>query len=119
MTREELQHRTDVQSAYLEGKLIQIMYRNDYDRKWVDAPNPSFDWDHYDYRVKPELKYWRAECGGQYFYIASNMCVFSEKEIFTGLDNAHHKIGNYFETQEEAETIAEEFKQILTKHRNA
>ena len=42
-----------------------IQYQDD-DGRWVDTPNPVFDWSRWEYRVKPESKYRpfkdKAEC---------------------------------------------------------
>lgn len=116
MTREELQHRTDVQAAYLAGKSIQIRYRNDYGCCWEDIPTPGFDWDYCDYRVKPEQ--WRAARGGQYYYINEAFEVKEDAEDLCGLDDNRYRAGNYFKTIEEAAAVVEEIEAILTKHRN-
>ena len=39
-----------VMKAFEEGKKIQCLIAN----RWLDAENPSWDWFHYDFRVKPE-----------------------------------------------------------------
>lgn len=54
MTREETNEVIKVMSAYVNGKKIQ--YQND-DGRWVDTPNPLFDWSRWEYRIKPEPKY--------------------------------------------------------------
>ena len=45
-----------VMQAFKEGKAIQYWARcnRGTDENWGDAPNPSWDWSAYDYRVKPE-----------------------------------------------------------------
>ena len=40
--------------AHSEGKAIQVAYANDGD--WMDATDPSFNFDSCKYRVKPEYK---------------------------------------------------------------
>lgn len=54
MTREETNEVIKVMSAYVNGKKIQ--YQND-DGRWVDTPNPLFDWNRWEYRIKPEPNY--------------------------------------------------------------
>ena len=54
MTREEINEVIKVMSAYVNGKKIQ--YLND-DGRWVDTPNPLFDWSRWEYRIKPEPNY--------------------------------------------------------------
>ena len=54
MTREETNEVIKVMSAYVNGKKIQ--YLND-DGRWVDTPNPLFDWSRWEYRIKSEPNY--------------------------------------------------------------
>ena len=54
MTREETNEVIKVMSAYVNGNKIQ--YLND-DGRWVDTPNPLFDWSRWEYRIKPEPNY--------------------------------------------------------------
>ena len=57
MTREELKEAAKVMEAYANGKKIQCNYNCQDDEGWVDTDNPSFNWDKYVYRIKPEPKY--------------------------------------------------------------
>lgn len=50
MTIEEMMA---VLTAYKEGKKIQVKVHDD----WLDEPNPSFDFSHITYRIKPEPHY--------------------------------------------------------------
>ena len=63
MTQEEAKEAIKVMSAYVNGKTIQYL---DDDGRWVDTPNPVFDWSRWEYRVNPESKYRpfkdKAEC---------------------------------------------------------
>ena len=43
--------------AYANGKKIQCNYNCQDNEGWVDTDNPSFNWDKYVYRIKPEPKY--------------------------------------------------------------
>lgn len=54
MTQEEINEVIKVMSAYVNGKKIQ--YLND-DGRWVDTPNPLFDWSRWEYRIKPQPNY--------------------------------------------------------------
>ena len=54
MTREEINEVIKVMSAYVNGNKIQ--YLND-DGRWVDTPNPLFDWSRWEYRIKPQPNY--------------------------------------------------------------
>lgn len=55
MTRENTAECNKVMQAYVEGKTIQ--YTNAEMEDWIDIESPDWDWDSYDYRVKPEPKY--------------------------------------------------------------
>lgn len=46
-----------VMQSYAEGKKIELRYNRWNGEKWVDVCNPSWAWNEYDYRVKPEPKY--------------------------------------------------------------
>ena len=54
MTIEKIKEIVKVMEAYINGKKIQ--YLDEYN-EWIDAPNPSFNWSNYVYRIKPEPKY--------------------------------------------------------------
>ena len=54
MTREETREAVKVMVAYANGKEIQYL---DDNNKWIDTPNPVFDWSRWAYRIKPEPKY--------------------------------------------------------------
>lgn len=117
MTKEELQHRTYIQAAYLSGQLIQLRYRNEFNPKWIDVQNPSFDWECYDYRIKPVA--WRAHKGEDYYFISAEGKVMKSTEDLSIVDNNRHSIFNYFKTSDEAGIVAEEFRQLLIKHTDA
>lgn len=55
MTREEATHLSDVLKAYSEGKPIQRATKGKND--WWISDYPTFEFDRYDYRIKPEPKY--------------------------------------------------------------
>lgn len=114
MTKEELQHRTNIQAAYLAGQPIQIRYRNEFNPKWIDSPNPSFDWECYDYRIKPGL--WRAKQGDIYYFIADIGEVVRTKEVYCVSDSRRYIIGNYFATEEKAQQCLKELKEVFLKH---
>lgn len=54
MTREETREAVKVMVAYANGKEIQYL---DDNNKWIDTPNPVFDWSRWAYRVKPKQEY--------------------------------------------------------------
>ena len=57
MTKEELKEAAKVMEAYANGKEIQCNDNYLGFGKWVTTDNPSFNWDKYAYRIKPEPKY--------------------------------------------------------------
>ena len=57
MLIEELKEAAKVMEAYANGKKIQCNYNRQDNEGWVDTNNPSFNWDKYAYRIKPEPKY--------------------------------------------------------------
>ena len=57
MIREELKEAAKVMEAYANGKKIQCNYNIQDNEGWVDTDNPSFNWDKYVYRIKPEPEY--------------------------------------------------------------
>ena len=69
-----------VMQAAKEGKTIQSRRRHprpDIDACWRDAPEPSWNWSTYDYRVKPEPRrvwlnwYPTMNCRSLYYYYDS------------------------------------------------
>jgi hypothetical protein len=70
MTIEELRKQTAIQQAWLRGKQIQIR-RKTNGAEWFDmtlaasATKVWFEWDEYDYRIKPTpLVVYVPDCGG-------------------------------------------------------
>ena len=57
MTIKEIRNAAKVMEAYANGKKIQCNYNCQDNEGWVDTDNPSFNWDKYAYRIKPEPKY--------------------------------------------------------------
>ena len=61
MNREELKRRTEIQQAYLDGETIECGKRifdsgHDYGvDKWETIELPIFNWEKFDYRVKPKV----------------------------------------------------------------
>ena len=57
MTTEEIKEAAKVMEAYANGKKIQCNDNYLGNGEWVTTDNPSFNWDKYMYRIKPEPKY--------------------------------------------------------------
>ena len=57
MTVQEIREAAKVMEAYANGKKIQCNDNRLGNGEWVTTDNPSFNWDKYAYRIKPESKY--------------------------------------------------------------
>ena len=57
MTTEEIREAAKVMEAYANGKEVQCNDNRLGNGKWITTDNPSFNWDKYTYRIKPEPKY--------------------------------------------------------------
>ena len=57
MTVQEIREAAKVMEAYANGKKIQCNDNHLGNGEWVTTDNPSFNWDKYAYRIKPEPKY--------------------------------------------------------------
>lgn len=55
MTKEETAECIKVMQAYVEGK--QIQYADAETEDWIDIESSEWDWDNYDYRIKPGPSY--------------------------------------------------------------
>ena len=57
MTVQEIREAAKVMEAYANGKKIQCNDNHLGNGEWVTTDNPSFNWDKYAYRIKPEPNY--------------------------------------------------------------
>ena len=57
MTTEEIRDAAKVMEAYANGKEVQCNDNRLGNGEWITTDNPSFNWDKYTYRIKPEVKY--------------------------------------------------------------
>ena len=57
MTVQEIREAAKVMEAYANGKKIQCNDNRLGNGEWVTTDNPSFNWDKYAYRIKPNPKY--------------------------------------------------------------
>nr|DAO50093.1 MAG TPA: hypothetical protein [Caudoviricetes sp.] len=55
MTKEDIAECIKVMQAYVEGK--QKQYVDSETEDWADIESPIWNWDTYDYRIKPEPEY--------------------------------------------------------------
>lgn len=74
------------------------------------------------YEYDPEKKkvwkkMWRAEVGNYYYFIDNYLSIMRWRDDRSIVDNYNHAIGNYFRTCEEAEEVAEKFREILNSRK--
>ena len=61
-----------------------------------------------------ELPRWRTKKGEEYFFISEGALeVYSENEDFDEVDDSRHGSGNYFKTEEAAERVAKQIREIF------
>ena len=106
----------------------------------INVPNKGFGFGHY-YEIRPatesekqrlldalakegycwnadkkeleKLSRWRADANQNYFYITSKLEVGIEDEVFDSIDNARYNSCNYFKTEEAAERVANQIRDIF------
>ena len=54
MTREEARKAAEVMMAYADGNEIEFLNSG---KEWINTLNPMFDWQMFDYRIKPKPTY--------------------------------------------------------------
>ena len=69
--------------------------------------------------IKPEFKRWRAKDGEPYFYVNHDAGVLSSREDLCPVDNDRHRLGNYFQTKEEAQAHVNYLKAIAVVREDA
>lgn len=57
MTVQEIREAANVMEAHANGNKIQYNDNRLGNGEWVTTDNPSFNWDKYTYRIKPESQY--------------------------------------------------------------
>lgn len=60
-----------------------------------------------------ENKRWRSEVYGIYYYVTGSGYLLTNNDNAREFDNEAHTIGNYFQTESQAQAVANRFKQIL------
>lgn len=70
MTREEVKKAAEIMLAFADGAEIQYSHKGQNNwLNWINESSPSFDWQTFDYRIKPEPKYrpfkTQEECWGE------------------------------------------------------
>ena len=53
-----------IMQAYERGEQIEFIYEG---MEWRNASNPAWDWNHFDYRVKPKPKYVPFDTAEEFF----------------------------------------------------
>lgn len=66
-----------------------------------------------DKKELEELPRWRAEANQNYFLVTSSLEVCVECEVFDSIDNSRYNSCNYFRTEEAAERVAEQIREIF------
>lgn len=61
----------------------------------------------------PQPKRWRAEEEAFYYFVDATFSATCEREMYSQIDDYRYKSGNYFQTKEEAQDMADKFKAIL------
>ena len=100
-----------------ESLLLQrtgFAYAYPSERAFLAYPlNAEGAWKEWAEARKP--KRWRANSGGDYWYVSSEGAVCEDLDIGVKLDNGRYSIGNYFRTRQAAELAADAFKNLLQK----
>lgn len=63
-------------------------------------------------KTEPDYKRWRAEVNEIYFFLYSDTSVLSAIEGGDPIDDDRYNIGNYFQTKEEAQALADYLKAL-------
>ena len=76
---------TDIMLAFDRGEQIEFRYR---EIEWRDTNKPIWDWNHFDYRIKPKTKYVPFDTAEEFLeaqrnngYLVSNKGKFLEAYI--------------------------------------
>ena len=75
----------EVMQAYDRGEQIEFVYEG---MEWRNASNPVWDWNHFDYRVKPKTKYIPFDTAEE-FLTAQRKHSFSVNKIGSGRHYAY------------------------------
>lgn len=99
MGERELQHFLRIHRNYLKvvdgkGNIIEIIKQHD----------------------AKEKKRWRADFKGKFFFVNNFLVASFNYDFRTDVDDEIYYSGNYFPTEEEAETVAAKFRAILDEH---
>lgn len=81
-----------------------LHYRDDYNYDVIDFNNLP---------KRQEPKRWRAEEGQRYYYIDTYFEVSSFKEECHNTDTKLYNLGNYFQTEKEAQEVADKLKKCF------
>lgn len=76
-------------------------------------PKEGYCWNP-DKKELEKLSRWRTKKGEEYFFISEDTLeVYREYEDFDEVDDARHELGNYFKTEEAAERVANQIREIF------
>ena len=89
---------------------------------WFELPegaeSVSFEVEGRNIIVTYEPKKWRAEKTHLYWYISTDFRPHSLLDYRYDCDNKRFEFGNYFRTEEQAQKVADEIRQIFFKHKH-
>lgn len=96
---------------YSDDKYPRLLhYRDDYDYSVIDFNNLP---------KRQKANRWRAEVGEKYYYLDIYFEVHSFLEEYSNTDTKLYKIGNYFQTKEQAQEVANKlnkyFNELINK----
>ena len=83
-----------------------LHYRDDYDYSVIDFNNLP---------KKQEPKRWRAEVGEIYYSFSSNFEIEDHYEYNSSVNDEDYDLGNYFQTKEEAQEVANKLKEYFNQ----
>lgn len=63
-----------------------------------------------------EKKGWRAKEGEEYWFVHSDIKPRLDIEAYSIIDNARFKVGNYFQTEEEADAFAQKIRELFSQN---
>ena len=62
-------------------------------------------------------KPWRADYDAKYHFVTSSGSIGTDTEYGALSDDKKYEFGNYFKTEEEAQIVLSEIREVLAKHR--
>ncbi len=112
MTKED--HILEVVQAFKDG--AEIEWQSTNYGNWCPAESPKWDWENYDYRIKPkEPARWKPN-NEDYWYLAECGTILDANHTKGSAFEDLYRCGNCFRTKEQAETARDIIKQALADY---